>query len=492
MMSGRNNNRYTNRANFILSCCISSSLLVSAYIMPVEAFRTAQQTKPYTIAKLPDEREQEAVGKLVEQVDTPQIPANPTTPKQTIESPLPPKPLQSITPSASEASSAPKPQAQVETTPSTSTATAPAPKPQAQVETTPSTNTATAPAPKPKPQTANTATAPAPKPKPQTANTATAPAPKPKPQTANTATAPAPRPKPQVETISNTRTATAPAQNTIPQQGGRTPSANTPNIPTPNPQLRVERTAAVGSKQPNRQSTENSPINLSNGIAFKEINFVDFALGILAPGDYQYKGRHYHFYQFDGQENQYIQIRLTGSADNRRTNNLALEPFVLLLDPDNNVLVSRGTTQKNKDAYIFARLPVAGRYTIAVTSRDAKDVGRYSLALRNDTSGYLLDEAAKLDESLTLKKNRNSYDVSKFQGKRDQRVSIRVESVYEEFVPYVVLMNSKGQVVASDLDKDRKYSALIDRAKLPEDGTYYVVVISAVPQENGRYRLTMW
>lgn len=53
-------------------------------------------------------------------------------------------------------------------------------------------------------------------------------------------------------------------------------------------------------------------------------------------------------------------------------------------------------------------------------------------------------------------------------------------------------MNSKGQVVASDLDKDRKYSALIDRAKLPEDGTYYVVVISAVPQENGRYRLTMW
>ncbi|MFL9461042.1 pre-peptidase C-terminal domain-containing protein, partial [Scytonema tolypothrichoides VB-61278_2] len=348
------------------------------------------------------------------------------------------------------------------------------------------------PAPKPKPQTANTATAPAPKPKPQTANTATAPAPKPKPQTANTATAPAPRPKPQVETISNTRTATAPAQNTIPQQGGRTPSANTPNIPTPNPQLRVERTAAVGSKQPNRQSTENSPINLSNGIAFKEINFVDFALGILAPGDYQYKGRHYHFYQFDGQENQYIQIRLTGSADNRRTNNLALEPFVLLLDPDNNVLVSRGTTQKNKDAYIFARLPVAGRYTIAVTSRDAKDVGRYSLALRNDTSGYLLDEAAKLDESLTLKKNRNSYDVSKFQGKRDQRVSIRVESVYEEFVPYVVLMNSKGQVVASDLDKDRKYSALIDRAKLPEDGTYYVVVISAVPQENGRYRLTMW
>ncbi|KYC38279.1 hypothetical protein WA1_38765 [Scytonema hofmannii PCC 7110] len=468
--------------------------------MPVKAFREAQQDNPYIIAKLPDEREQEAVSKLVEQVETPQMPASQTTPKQAIESPLAPKPKPQVetTPSPSTATApAPKPKPQVETTPSPSTATAPAPKPKPQVETTPSPSTATAPAPKPKPQSANTATAPAPKPKPQvettpSPSTATAPAPKPKPENANTATAPAPKPKPQVETTPSPSTATVPAQNTIPQQGGRAPSANTATVPTSNPQPRVERTAAVSSRQPNRQRTGNSPINSSNGLAFKEINFVDFALGILAPGDYQYKGRSYHFYQFDGQENQHIQIRLTGSADNRRTNNLALEPFVLLLDPDNNVLASRGTTQKNKDAYIFARLPVAGKYTIAVTSRDPKDIGRYNLALRNDTSGYLLDEAAKLDESLTLKKNRNSYDVSKFQGKRDQRVSVRVESVYEEFVPYVVLMNSKGQVVASDLDKDRKYSALIDRAKLPEDGTYYVVVISAVPQENGRYRLTMW
>jgi hypothetical protein len=329
---------------------------------------------------------------------------------------------------------------------------------------------------------------------PPSANTATAPAPKPKPQvetppSANTATAPAPKPKPQVEAPPSANTATVPRQNTIPRQGGRTSRDRTA---TSNPKPRVERTAAVNSRQLNRQRTENSPINSSNGIAFREINFVDFALGILAPSDYQYKGRRYHFYQFDGQENQRIQIRLTGSTDNRPTNNLALEPFVLLLDPDNNVLVSRGTTQKNKDAYIFAKLPVTGKYTIAVTSRAPKDIGRYSLAIRNDTSGYLLDEASKLDESFTLRKNRNPYDVSKFQGKRDQRVSIRIESVYEEFTPYVVLMNSQGKVVASDFDKDRKFSALIDRAKLPDDGTYYVVVISAAPQENGRYRLTMW
>ncbi|GAB1542535.1 hypothetical protein NUACC21_52090 [Scytonema sp. NUACC21] len=165
---------------------------------------------------------------------------------------------------------------------------------------------------------------------------------------------------------------------------------------------------------------------------------------------------------------------------------------MLLLDPDNNVLVSRGTTGRNKDAFIFAQLPVTGKYTIAVTSREPGDTGRYSLAIRNDPSSYLFDEIAKLDEGLTLNKNKNFYDISKFQGRKYQRVSIRVDSVYEEFAPYVVLMNSKGQVIAQDIDKEGKYTALIDAAQLPENDIYYVVVISAIPHEHGRYRLSIF
>lgn len=94
--------------------------------------------------------------------------------------------------------------------------------------------------------------------------------------------------------------------------------------------------------------------------------------------------------------------------------------------------------------------------------------------------------------SLSLKKNGSPYSISKFEGKKGQLVSIRVDSLFEEFPPYIVLLNSKGQIVAADNDKDGRYTALIDRAKLPEDGTYYVVVLSAIPQQKGAYRLTVF
>ncbi len=63
------------------------------------------------------------------------------------------------------------------------------------------------------------------------------------------------------------------------------------------------------------------------------------------------------------------------------------------------------------------------------------------------------------------------YDISKFQGKKDQLVSIRVDSVYEEFSPYIVLLDSQGKIVAADNAKDGKHSALIDRVRLPKDET---------------------
>ncbi len=64
---------------------------------------------------------------------------------------------------------------------------------------------------------------------------------------------------------------------------------------------------------------------------------------------------------------------------------------MFLLDPNNRVVLKRGSAEANnaiKDAFIFARLPVRGTYTIAVTSRNPEDTGRYSLALRDDRASY--------------------------------------------------------------------------------------------------------
>ncbi|WP_102171743.1 PPC domain-containing protein, partial [Fischerella thermalis] len=251
-------------------------------------------------------------------------------------------------------------------------------------------------------------------------------------------------------------------------------------------------------KPTNNQGTNNnrnsggSPVSGSKIPNARSINFVDIQLGVLAPGDFKSQGRYFHFYQFEGRENQLVQIRLVGSADQRRSSNLNLNPFMILLDPNNNVLAKRSSGEA-KDAFLFVRLPQRGVYTIAVTSRNPGEIGRYSLALRNDRASYTLDESEQLTANgSNLRKNGSPYNVSSFEGKRDQLVSIRVDSVLEEFSPYIVLLNSKGQVIAADNDKDGRYTALIDRAKLPEDGTYYVVVISSVPQRTGTYRLTVF
>jgi hypothetical protein len=215
----------------------------------------------------------------------------------------------------------------------------------------------------------------------------------------------------------------------------------------------------------------------------------------LAPGDFKSQGRYFHFYQFQGRANQLIQIRLGGSVDQRRSNNLSLDPFMFLLDPNNNVLLKRGSggaTSELKDAFVFVRLPANGTYTIAVTSQNPGDKGRYSLALRNDRASYSLDSQSELTPQSLRRQDGSVYDISKFQGKKDQLVSIRVDSVYEEFSPYIVLMDSQGKIVAADNAKDGKYSALIDRARLPKDETYYVVVISGNSLQRGKYRLTVF
>jgi hypothetical protein len=231
---------------------------------------------------------------------------------------------------------------------------------------------------------------------------------------------------------------------------------------------------------------------------YKEINFADVALGILSKSDFQSQGRYFHFYEFEGRENQLVQIRLIGSNDTRRTNNLSLKPLLFLHDPNNNIIVKKSALDKSSggdDAFIFARLPVNGTYKIAVTSTDPGEIGRYSLALRNDRASYTLDEAGQLSaKSSTLKQNGGAYNVSNFQGRKNQLISIRVDSVDEEFSPYVALLNSQGKTIAIDThkDKDGGYSSLIDRARLPEDDTYYIVVTSKNPQEQGKYRLTIF
>lgn len=271
------------------------------------------------------------------------------------------------------------------------------------------------------------------------------------------------------------------------------PTRTAPRSPVVTPQPRNQ----PGNTQPQitREDPRTSPLVLSREINYRQLNYVDIALGVLAPSDYEYNGRHFHFYQFEGRENQLIQIRLLGSGDRRRSSNLSMQPLMYLLGPDGNVILRRGggIGPGSRDAFEFVQLPADGTYVVGVTTRNPGDTGRYSLALRNDRASYTVDEKDNLSATgPILRRNRSPYNVSQFEGEKGQLVSVRVDSTFEEFSPYVVLLDSQGKIVATNNDRDGKFSALIDRAKLPEDGTYYVVVTSVSPGQAGAYRLTIF
>ena len=490
-MPGKHNNKYRFRSNLAVIFSMGSTLLLGSYSLPISALEIPQHLGKFIIAKTPDERQPEAVEQGIEQIPTSQPPVAPQR-SEPIDSPLPPR----VPPTTTEPAPAPSPSKPVNTAPAptpspskpVNTAPAPTPSPSKPVNTAPAptpspsrpVNTAPAPTPSPS-KPVNTAPAPTPSPS-RPVNTAPAPTPSPS-RPVNTAPAPTPRPSRPVNT--------APAPTPRPSR-----PVNTAPAPTPSPSRPVNTSPATKPRTGSQPTRQPSPISPLTNLNYKPINFVDFAFGILGRGDFQSQGRYYHFYQFEGRENQLIQIRLGGSTDTRQSNNLSLNPYMFLLDPNNNVIVKRGSVQTTggiKDAFVFVRLPVQGTYTIAVTSRNPGDKGRYSLALRNDRASYALDESAELTaQSFTLKQNKSPYDVSKFEGKKDQLVSIRADSVFEEFPPYIVLLNSQGKIIAADNSKDGKYSALIDRARLPGDDTYYVVVTSGNPQERGRYRLTLY
>jgi hypothetical protein len=166
---------------------------------------------------------------------------------------------------------------------------------------------------------------------------------------------------------------------------------------------------------------------------------------------------------------------------------------MFLLDQNNRVVASKGGTKTNGELLTFVQLPSNSTYKIVVTSEKPGDIGRYSLALKQDRVDYILDRSGELtNQSPTLKQDGSPFNMFEVQGQQNQVVTIRAESVTEDFSPYICLLNSQGQVIAWSNGKNTNSSALIDPTKLPKNDTYYVIVNSLDPKGRGKYRLTVY
>lgn len=223
----------------------------------------------------------------------------------------------------------------------------------------------------------------------------------------------------------------------------------------------------------------------------KPIDFVDPQFGVLAKGDLVADGRYYHTYYFEGKKDQPVTIRLVGS--NHRQ--LGLTPALFVYAPNSQEIIARryAGDKTGRNAFVYLRLPEDGKYRIIVTSVKPNTIGRYSLMLRDDRATYLLDKVADLtDRSPKLKQDNSPYELLEFQGRRDQFVNIRVDSIRAEFFPTVFLLNSKGEIVSTSSDKNYLFRTLIERMQLPADDKYYIMVNSSTSDRRGRFRVSVY
>ena len=223
----------------------------------------------------------------------------------------------------------------------------------------------------------------------------------------------------------------------------------------------------------------------------KELGYAYIESGVLGHNDPVASDRHYHTYTFEGKANQPIEVRLIGSNDSR----LGLDPAMFLFAPNGTEPLARRFSEYDsvRSAFMYMRLPETGTYSIVVTSKQPKKVGRYSLALRDDRATYLLDQYGELsDRSPKLEQNNRPFESFEFRGRRDQFINIRVDSTRAEFPPLVYMLDSKGKVVSTNRDDNSLYRVRVERAQLPEDDTYTIVVSSLRPEGRGKFRVSVY
>ncbi|WP_226594364.1 PPC domain-containing protein [Microseira wollei] len=93
----------------------------------------------------------------------------------------------------------------------------------------------------------------------------------------------------------------------------------------------------------------------------------------------------------------------------------------------------------------------------------------------------------KLDRNSEIMLQNNAYfNVHEFTGRAGQQIAVELTS--SEFDAYLFLVDSTGKTLAADDDGGGSSNARI-LMRLPLDGTYHVVVTSAVGSTTGSYRL---
>ncbi len=163
----------------------------------------------------------------------------------------------------------------------------------------------------------------------------------------------------------------------------------------------------------------------------------------------------------------------------------------------------KGVEEENDDgpgigtnSRVSIELERSGDITVAVTSYAAEEVGAYEVLVEfapreEDADGPDATVLAYPEMTGTLSLGDSTldageyYDLYYFLGRRNQSVSIELES--EEVDTYLILGPPESEQI--DVDDSRGTTNSYLEMLLPDDGLYTVLVTSYAPAESGSYRL---
>ncbi|MGA7932533.1 MAG: trypsin-like peptidase domain-containing protein [Kovacikia sp.] len=185
-------------------------------------------------------------------------------------------------------------------------------------------------------------------------------------------------------------------------------------------------------------------------------------------------GSFFDTYQFEGKAGQPVMIRMESKA---------FAPYLVLLGPNGKEIAIDENSPNDDYAVIAKQLPASGTYRVIANSRKGKQEGAYTVSV----TPLILLRSGELAAGNRKFKDGSLYQDYNFQGQANQ--TIKVATYSPDFAPYLLLVNANGKVIAESRGSAHDRDSAVLRLKLPQTGSYKVVVVTLKPGQVGKYSL---
>lgn len=187
--------------------------------------------------------------------------------------------------------------------------------------------------------------------------------------------------------------------------------------------------------------------------------------------------RYAQFYRFEGRRDDVISVRMARTSDGN------LDSFLAIADASLRELSSNDDTAGSQNAAIenFV-LPADGMYYIIATRYERANgatAGGYTLQMENTGSVFSGVETGALrleygSSVVGFIEDAAPETLYAFQGQQGDVITLAMSRSDGNLDPFLTLLDSSMNVLASDDDSAGQQNARIDRFTLPSTGIYYV------------------